>query len=114
MAFSLCVPNFFAVSNAWCLWEVKKVLGLFPYNRSYWRLTLPTAGALLVALGLRFVLASLRPDIVVVGISTLFVYVIFLGAVLLSGLDADDRMIGDAVWAKVRNSWPTLRPASHD
>ena len=88
--------------------------GLFPYNRSYWRIALPAAAALAAALGLRMMLQSVRPDIVVVGISIMAVYAVFLGAVWLSGLDADDRLIADAIWARIRNSWFTLRPVSHD
>lgn len=103
-----------AGSNAWCLWEVKKVHGLFPYNRSYWRIALPAVAALVATLGLRIALRSVRPDIVVVGLSTLSVYAVFLGTVLVSGLEGDDRLIADAIWSRIRNSWPTLRPASHE
>lgn len=98
-----------AVSNAWCLLEVKNVLRLFPYNRSYWRLALPAVAAVVAALGLRIALRPVRPDIVVVAVSAVVVYAVFLGAVALSGLEADDRLIADAVWSKIRNSWSSSR-----
>ena len=103
-----------AGSNLWCLFEVKKALGLFPYNRGYWSLALPAATVLLSGLVLRIVLRTLRPDVVVVALSMLAVYAVFLVTVLAHGLEADDRLIANAIWARVRNSWPTFRPASHE
>ena len=47
-----------AVSNVWYLHEVRSKLGLFPYNRGYFRLLLPFAGNLCVLLLLRFALAE--------------------------------------------------------
>jgi O-antigen/teichoic acid export membrane protein len=98
-----------AGSNAWCLVEVKKILGLFPYNRSYWGLALPAAVALAATVGLRVGLRSVRADIAVVVFSTMLVYVLFVGTVLLSGLDADDRLIANAIWSRVRNWFPQAR-----
>ncbi len=95
-----------AGSNAWLLLEVKKTLGLFPYNRSYWGLALPTAVAFAATIGLRIGLRSVGADIAVLVLSTVLVYVFFLGAVLFSGLDADDRLIAEAIWSRVRNCFP--------
>jgi O-antigen/teichoic acid export membrane protein len=95
-----------AGSNAWCLWEVKKVLGLFPYNRGYWRLAMPAGAALATAIGLRIALRPAHPDILMVVVATVAVYVVFAGAVLLSGLEADDRMIAAAIWARARGIFP--------
>jgi O-antigen/teichoic acid export membrane protein len=92
-----------AGSNLWCLLEVKKILRLFPYNRSYRRLLLPVVATIAATVGLRFALQSVRPDIVVVILSTLLIYALFLGIVLLYGLDADDRLIANAIWSRVRN-----------
>ena len=66
-----------AMSNAWCLWEVKKVLGLFPYNRGYWRLAMPAGAALATAIGLRIALRTAHPDILVVVVATVAVYAVF-------------------------------------
>ena len=98
-----------AGSNLWCLFEVRKSLGLSPYNRDYWRLAPPAAIAVATAVGLRVALQSVKPDILVVVVSTLAVYLVFVGAVLLLGLAADDRLIADAVWYKVRSFLPGFR-----
>jgi O-antigen/teichoic acid export membrane protein len=93
-------------SNIWCLLEVKMLLRLFPYNRSYWRLTAPAGVALAAAIGLRVGFRSVKADIAVLIFSTVLVYVLFLGTLLFSGLDADDRLITNAIWSKIRNSFP--------
>ena len=95
-----------AGTNIWCLWEVKKVLGLFPYNRGYWRLAMPAGASLATAIGLRIALRLAHPDIVVVVVATAAAYAVFLAAVLLSGLEADDRLIAAAIWARVRGLFP--------
>lgn len=101
-----------AGSNAWCLLEVKKILGLFPYNRSYWSLAWPAVVTLAAAVGLRIGLRSVRADIAVVVLSTALVYVLFLGVVLAAGLDADDRLIANAIWARVRSFFPGAQVSS--
>ncbi len=95
-----------AGSNAWCLWEVKKVLGLFPYNRGYWRLLIPAGAALATAIALRITLRRAHPDILVFVVATTAVYVVFTGMVLLAGLEDDDRLIAAAFWARVRGMFP--------
>jgi O-antigen/teichoic acid export membrane protein len=94
------------VNNLWCLGEVKRVLRLFPYNRSYWRLFLPTLVTLAATIGLRVGLRSFRPDAVVLIFSTVVAYLIFAGLILLTGLESDDRMIADAIWMRVRSFLP--------
>jgi len=96
-------------TNIWCLVQVKKVLGLFPYNRSYWILAAPSVVTIAAALGLRIGLQSVRADIAVLVLSTVVVYILFLGTILLMGLEAEDRMIASAIWARVRGSLPVLR-----
>ena len=98
-----------AGANALCLLEVKKILGLFPYNRSYWGLALPAAVALTATIGLRIGLRSVGPDIAVLVFTTMLVYLLFVGTALLSGLDADDRMIANAIWSRLRNFLPSAR-----
>jgi O-antigen/teichoic acid export membrane protein len=96
-------------TNTWCLVEVKKVLRLFPYNRSYWILAAPTVVTIATTVGLRIGLRSVNADIPVLVLSTIVVYIFFLATVLLMGLEAEDRMIASAIWARVRGSLPTLR-----
>jgi hypothetical protein len=38
--------------------------------------------------------------------------VIFLGTVLLLGLDADDRLIANAIWSRIRNWFPGIPDSS--
>lgn len=96
-------------TNIWCLLEVKKVLRLFPYNRSYWILALPSVVTVAAAAGLRIGLRTVGADIAVLVLSTVLVYVLFLGTVLLLGLEAEDRMIARAIWARIRGGLPTFR-----
>jgi O-antigen/teichoic acid export membrane protein len=93
-------------TNVWCLVEVRMLLKLFPYNRSYWSLAVPSAAAVAAAIALRVGLRSVRADVAVLICSTALVYVIFLGTVLLLGLDADDRLIATAIWSRIRNWFP--------
>ncbi|HLV85633.1 MAG TPA: flippase [Candidatus Sulfotelmatobacter sp.] len=91
-----------AGANVWCLWEVKKVLGLFPYNRGYAKLFLPAVATIASAVGLRFALAGIGGNLLTVVIATMVVYGVFLGTVLISGLDSDDRLVANAVLARLR------------
>jgi O-antigen/teichoic acid export membrane protein len=97
------------MTNFWCLVEVRRNLGLFPYNRSYWILAVPSLVTIAVGLGLRTGLRSVHADIPVLVLSTAVVYILFLGTVLLMGLEAEDRMIASAIWARVRGGFPVLR-----
>jgi O-antigen/teichoic acid export membrane protein len=93
-------------TNVWCLLEVRMLMKLFPYNRTYWGLAVPTAVTLAAAIGLRVGLRSVKADVAVLTFSTALVYVIFVGTVLLLGLEADDRLIATAIWSRIRNCFP--------
>lgn len=96
-------------TNIWCLLEVKKKMRLFPYNRSYWILALPTVVTIAATVGLRIGLRTVGADIAVLVASTIVVYVLFVGTVLLVGLKAEDRLIASAVWSRIRGSLPVFR-----
>jgi len=96
-------------TNIWCLVEVRKNLRLSPYNRSYWILVVPSLVTIAAAWGLRIGLRAVRADIPVLVLSTMIVYILFIGTVLLMGLGAEDRMIANAIWARIRGSLPVLR-----
>jgi O-antigen/teichoic acid export membrane protein len=106
-AFAAAIAN--VGSNAWCLLEVKKRLGLFPYNRGYWGLALPAAVTVAAAVGLRIALRSIGADFAVVVISIALTYALFMGTAFLSGLDADDRLIANAIWSKVQKFFPSAQ-----
>jgi O-antigen/teichoic acid export membrane protein len=90
--------------NLWNLLEVRTSLGLFPYNRSYLRLLPPTLAALAVILLLKRNAETFRHDWLTVSATTLAAYIVFATIVLAFGLDADDRLIANAIWSRVRGT----------
>jgi len=93
-----------AGTNAWNLMEVRKALRLTPYNRSYLKL-LPSIGiALLIALVMRQASAFARHDWMGIVVALLLSYGAFSVVAFAMGLDADDRLIANAVWARVRGA----------
>jgi O-antigen/teichoic acid export membrane protein len=96
-----------AVSNFLCLGQVRQALGLSPYNRSYVRLLVPVMVTVGVLLGLRFGLSTIRPEWVVIGAGVALGYLAFIGVALAFGLNADDRLIAEAVWSRARGIFLT-------
>jgi O-antigen/teichoic acid export membrane protein len=88
------------VSNLWYLWEVRRKLGMSPYNMSYFRLLVPLAGTLLVLLIERRFLSGPHSDLVLIATALMAGYVAFTGIALLAGLDPDDRLILGAIWLR--------------
>jgi O-antigen/teichoic acid export membrane protein len=95
-----------AGTNAWNLMEVRKAMKLNPYNRSYLKLLPPTASALMVILVGKSA-AIIGADWVRIIVTLLLAYGAFSTVALASGLDADDRLIANAIWTRVR---ATFRP----
>ena len=90
-AVAASVTNIF--TNAWYLWEVRSVLRLSPYNRSYWKLLGPTA-ALLSVLWLIYSRAGQAPHPLAWLLAALVLgYTVFLIAVICFGVTDDDRML---------------------
>ena len=87
--------------NVWCLIEVKRTLGLVPYNRGYLHLALPLAGTMAVLLGLRAAFGTAPREWVLIGAALLFGYLAFASIALAFGLDEDDKLIAKAFWARV-------------
>jgi O-antigen/teichoic acid export membrane protein len=88
--------------NLWNLLEVRKALGLSPYNRSYIRLVPPTLAMLAATLLLRMNSRAFGHDWVAAGVAFLLAYAVFVSAILAFGLDADDRLILTAIWLRLR------------
>ncbi|HWF92543.1 MAG TPA: flippase [Terriglobales bacterium] len=88
--------------NVWYLKGAYNQLHLLPYNRSYVRLV-PAflAAALCLYLVMRF--ASAQPKWMELGLGGFLTYAVFIGMALVSGLDADDRLITTAIWSRARN-----------
>ncbi len=100
---SACVN---AGGNLWNLYEVRKALGISPYNRSYFALWVPCLSALSALLLMKFATSSTawahHPWFAVV-LSLLVVYAVFAGVAALFALDSDDRMIARGAWAQLRS-----------
>jgi O-antigen/teichoic acid export membrane protein len=98
--------------NVWNLVEVRSALKLSPYNQSYLKLVPPLTGALFVTwlaskLSISasiFVSISMKTDLMMIFIALVSAYATFSGVALLMGLDEDDRLIANAVWARVRGA----------
>ncbi len=88
------------VSNLWYLWEVRRKLGMSPYNMSYFRLLMPFAATLLVLLIERRFLLGTHSDLVLIAIALVAGYIAFTSIALLTGLDSDDRFILGAIWLR--------------
>ncbi len=98
-----------AGSNIWLLVEVKRVLGLFPYNRSYLRLILPTLLSVAAGLGLKAILPPMGATVGVLILGTMLIYGFFLCTAFLQGLDMEDRLIANAIWTQLRDIFHSLR-----
>lgn len=89
--------------NAWNLLEVRKALGISPYNRSYLHLLLPTAATLALTLVLKQWASIFHHDWLAVGVALALAYCIFPAVFYFTaGLDADDRLIASALRARMR------------
>ena len=90
------------LSNFWFLVEVRRALGISPYNRGYLALMLPSAiTAALLAL-LHYRAENRLPGVVLILVALSLGYLVFAVGALLHGLDADDRLIVGTVWARVQ------------
>jgi hypothetical protein len=85
--------------------DARRVLGLFPFTRSYLRLLPPVAAAMLVLWLAHSALVVVQPAWGVMGAGLVLAYVAFLGVAVLVGLDADDRLIASAVWLRMRSAF---------
>ena len=100
-----------AGSNAWNLFEVRKALGILPYNRGYLQLLPPTLTILAMLLVFKKYSYMLHYDWVVVALALAVVYGVFAAMLLTRGLDADDRLIVAAIWTRIRGAFPGARGA---
>lgn len=99
-------------SNSWNLWEVRKVLGLSPFTRSYMRLFVPTISTVMVTILVKHEAGVFRHDWLAVATALLTSYVAFGVAVVALGLDSDDRLVIHALWERVRVLLPSAKGAN--
>lgn len=88
--------------NLGYLLEVRKRLGLSPYNRGYVRLVLPTIAMAAATFALKRGSEIFRHDWLAVGTTLVSAYAVFAVAALIVGLDADDKLVARALWSRVR------------
>ncbi len=91
-----------AISNGLNLREVRNALGLSPYNRSYVRLVPPWMATFVVVFLLRAGMGGVRPPWVAIAVTLPVAYLVFLGMAWVSGINADDRLIAGAAWARLQ------------
>jgi O-antigen/teichoic acid export membrane protein len=89
-------------ANLWCLLEVRRRLGVFPYNRTYLRLTVPLVTTLVALLLLRESLRAIHPEWLVIAFGLALGQVVFIATAAVFGLDSDDRLIISAIWYRVQ------------
>ncbi len=90
--------------NAWNLLEVRERLGLSPYNRGYLRMLWPTLAVAAVTLAIKKYEYFFGHNWLTVGVALVAAYGLFTTMVLMIGLDADDRLIVNAVWSRIRGT----------
>ena len=93
--------------NLWNLFEVRKALGISPYNRSYYSLLLPATAAVGCIVALRQWNDLLRHSWLAVLVALAMSYLIFGLVALKYALDEDDRMIAVAAWTQFRGAFAT-------
>ena len=81
---------------------VKRTLGLFPYDVSYFRLLLPSVGMVLGLFAVREVAGDVWPAWLTLGTAFALAYLVFLGIVAVCGLNADDKLIVHMIRARIQ------------
>jgi O-antigen/teichoic acid export membrane protein len=90
------------VSNLWNLSQVRRFLQIFPYNRGYLALMMPTAVMAAGLVALRIGTRSLGHQWAVILFGLLLSYALFGSLAIARSLDPDDRMIARSAWSQFR------------
>jgi O-antigen/teichoic acid export membrane protein len=96
------------LTNLWNLAQLHRVFGFIPYNRRSLRLLVPTAACAIVVLFSKAMFHNVGRAWAGIVVSLLLAYAAFITVSLGSGFDADDRLIGRAVWAKIKGFLPMI------
>jgi O-antigen/teichoic acid export membrane protein len=91
--------------NVWNLMEVRSALKLSPYNRSYFKLLPPLVSALLITLLVGWATVFLKAGWIMIFVAFVLAYGAFAAVIFGMGLDADDRLIANAVWTRMRGTF---------
>jgi len=95
------------VVNLWNMVLVRRLLGFLPYNRSAWQLLFSTVVSVMVVLFSEVMLRG-APAWMKIVVGLVLAYGSFLGVLLLRGVDADDRLIGQAAWKRMKGFLPAI------
>lgn len=89
-----------AGTNLWGLAEVRRLLGLYPYDRSYVNLFMPSVLTSVFLCLIR----DLWSDVSwrVAGAALVAAYIVFFAMVWFRGLDGDDRVFAHMIWRKLQ------------
>lgn len=88
-------------TNAWNLLSVRKILGLAPFSPGFVRLLPPTVVSGFLALVVKHYSYVIGHNWLLVGTTLIMVYAAFVISTLITGLDADDRLITSAIWSRL-------------
>ena len=91
-----------AAINLLYLREVKALLGLTPYNRSYVRLVVPVLGTAVTIVLVRMEASWFHTAVYAIVAALLLGYLVFTALSLFAGLDEDDRLVAGAVGSRLR------------
>jgi O-antigen/teichoic acid export membrane protein len=92
-------------TNLWNLFEVKKQLGLSPYNLGYFRLLPATGAAVAATLAVRHYSYFFGHDWLIIAVALGLAYTVFACFILMAGLDSDDRLIAGAIWSRIGSAF---------
>jgi len=88
--------------NLWNLAEVRKLLKISPYNKSYLKLLPSVAGAAILTLFLKRAPFFAGAEVASIALTLLLSYGVFIALAFAMGLDDDDLLITNAVFARIR------------
>jgi hypothetical protein len=92
-----------AAGNLWNLSQVRKALGISPYNRSYYALLIPAAVTVAAVISLRRLIPSLAHPWLGILLALVVSYAIFCAFAVAFALNPDDRMIAQSAWSQLRS-----------
>jgi O-antigen/teichoic acid export membrane protein len=90
--------------NVWNLAEVRKALRIWPYNRSYYALLIPTTFMAVTVVTFRFFTVSVAHQWFAILLAFALSYGVFCTLALAYALDPDDRVIARSAWLQLRGS----------
>jgi O-antigen/teichoic acid export membrane protein len=102
---ALAAASVNVVGNVWYLLEVRKALGIFPYNRSYFALAIPTLFSIGAGLLVKFYTVRTTQSWAGFLCALVVSYAVFAFFALKFSLAEDDRMIAASAWAQLRGNF---------